>query len=187
MTTSGRSEIGQMAVVAAMFLAGLLTLPTAPRYIPMHWDANGDVDVYGDPLMGLFLIPGIALITYLLLRFLPALDPGRSNYATFARPYGFLSWVSGPGSGRTRWPVGSSSGWARPSCSSRSRAHSGSFEHRQRRRRSAGSWSSRSSTPSCTRTSFGARTRNASRPQERFLPTDPSGDAPAARGVQTIP
>lgn len=93
MRTTRKSEIAQLAVVAAIFVAGLLTLLNAPARIPIHWDANGNPNGYGDPIFGLLLAPVLALGLYLLLRWLPMVDPGRANYATFAGPYATLRWA----------------------------------------------------------------------------------------------
>ncbi len=93
MRTNARAEIGQVAIVAAMFVLAIVTLPVAPDRVPVHWDASGRVDGYTDPLLGLFGIPVMTLAFYLLLRYLPLIDPGRANYSTFAGAYGLMRWT----------------------------------------------------------------------------------------------
>ena len=93
MRTSMRTEIGQLAVIAAMFVAALLTLPTAPERVPVRWDLQGRPSGYADPAFALLMPPVLALAIYLALRFLPLIDPGRANYATFAGTYVLMRWL----------------------------------------------------------------------------------------------
>ena len=93
MRTSVRSEIGQLAVIAAMFVAGAVTLPNAPERIATRFNAQGEATGYGDPAVALFFPPALALAIYLLLRFVPLIDPGRANYATFAGAYSLIRWA----------------------------------------------------------------------------------------------
>ncbi|MGI9148692.1 MAG: SdpI family protein [Chloroflexota bacterium] len=54
--------------------------------LPIHWDIAGQADRYADKWLAFALVVGV----YLLLPFLPRLDPGRANYAQFAGAYGIL-------------------------------------------------------------------------------------------------
>jgi uncharacterized membrane protein len=87
------SDIPHLVLLAAMFLAAALTWPSAPERIPVHWDLAGEVDRYGGKLEGLLGVPLVALGIYLLMRFLPRIDPGRANYALFAGAYAVLRFV----------------------------------------------------------------------------------------------
>lgn len=80
-------------VVAAMFLFGLAALPFMPNPAPIHWNAAGEVDGYGSPLMAVFLGPLIALATLVLMQWLPRLDPRRESYAQFAGSYNLIMTV----------------------------------------------------------------------------------------------
>jgi hypothetical protein len=62
----------------------------APERIPVHWNAAGEVDRYGGRLEGLLLLPAIALVVYLLMLFLPRIDPGLANYASFVGTYNVI-------------------------------------------------------------------------------------------------
>jgi uncharacterized membrane protein len=70
-----------------MFVLAIGTWTTAPEQIPVHWNAAGEVDRYGGKFEGLLAMPLIATGMYLLLRFVPRIDPGRANYALFANTY----------------------------------------------------------------------------------------------------
>jgi len=71
------------ALVAAMLAYGALSYATAPERFPMHWNLHGEIDRYGGRVEGLFALPLVALAVWLVIRFLPRLDPGRANYANF--------------------------------------------------------------------------------------------------------
>ena len=87
MKTGWRVEAPQLVLIAAMFAAAAFAWPVAPDRIPVHWNAAGAIDRYGGRFEGLLLLPLIALGIYLLMRFLPNLDPGRANYARFGGVY----------------------------------------------------------------------------------------------------
>lgn len=58
----------------------LFTMSSLPASVPMHYDMNGNANRYGDKSEFLFfqaLMQGVALLIYLLLKFLPAIDPKR--------------------------------------------------------------------------------------------------------------
>lgn len=82
-----RVELPQWLLIAAMFISSAILWPYAPDRIPMHWNASGDVDRYGGKFEGLFLLPLVTVGLYLLLLFLPRIDPGKVNYQQFWTPY----------------------------------------------------------------------------------------------------
>jgi uncharacterized membrane protein len=85
--TNWRIELPLILLVAAMFAGALVVWPAAPDRIPVHWGFDGHVDRYGGKVEGLLGIPLITLAIYLLMRFLPRIDPGRANYARFGGAY----------------------------------------------------------------------------------------------------
>jgi len=87
MKTNWRVELPLILLVAAMFAGALVVWPAAPEQIPVHWNAQGDVDRYGGKVEGLLLLPLMTLAIYLLTRYLPRIDPGRANYARFGGAY----------------------------------------------------------------------------------------------------
>ena len=84
---SWRRELPLMGLVGAMLVASAVAWPLAEDSIPIHWNAQGEVDGYGGKAEGLLLLPGIALATWLMLAFIPRIDPGRRNYASFGSAY----------------------------------------------------------------------------------------------------
>lgn len=106
-----------LSLIAAMLVLAALTWTAAPDRVPVHWGPSGEPDRYGGKIEGVLAAPGAAIALYLLLLFLPRLDPLRRNYDRFAAPYAWvrtltvaflfgiylllLAWIRG-----TRVPVG---------------------------------------------------------------------------------
>jgi uncharacterized membrane protein len=90
MIVTWRSELVQLGLIAAMFIAAALAWPYAPERMPTHWNLQGEVDGYGGKFAGLLLVPLMALGLYALLLVLPRLDPGYVNYRTFAAAYNLI-------------------------------------------------------------------------------------------------
>lgn len=75
-------------------MAGL-SLWAAPRLgerVPIHWNAQGEVDRYGSRLEGLIGIPLVTLGVSALLAFLPRVEPRRRHLEQSAKAYHAL-WV----------------------------------------------------------------------------------------------
>lgn len=87
MNTNWRIELPLLLLIAAMFAAAIIIWPAAPAGIPVHWNVQGEVDRYGGKVEGLLGLPALALAIYLLMRYLPRIDPGRANYARFGGAY----------------------------------------------------------------------------------------------------
>ncbi|NTW98009.1 MAG: DUF1648 domain-containing protein [Oscillochloris sp.] len=82
-----RSSRALYIIVAVMFVSGLAALPFMPDPAPIHWNAAGEVDGYGSPLLAVLLAPLIALAVVILMPLMPRLDPRHENYASFAGSY----------------------------------------------------------------------------------------------------
>ncbi len=80
-------EIVQLVIIAAMFITAALRWGSVPDRIPIHWNAAGQVDGYGGKFVGLLLEPIVAVGLYLVLKYIPRIDPARRNYETFAGTY----------------------------------------------------------------------------------------------------
>ena len=69
---------------------GFYNTSCLPDKLPTHWNAQGEIDGYSSKNFVLFFYPAITLFLYLLLIFLPAIDPLRKNYEKFKTPYYFI-------------------------------------------------------------------------------------------------
>ncbi len=78
-------------LIFGSFLAAAIAYPSAPEWIPSHWNANGDVDGYLPRFWGLFLIPFILTVLALFFLAIPRIDPLRENILQFLPYYeGFI-------------------------------------------------------------------------------------------------
>jgi len=82
-----RIELPQLILVAAMFLLAAISWSLVPERIPVHWNFAGEVDRYGGKFEALLGIPLVTLVVYLLMLFLPRVDPGKPNYERFLSTY----------------------------------------------------------------------------------------------------
>ncbi len=69
--------------LAVIWVVGLGALPFLPNPSPIHWNAAGEVDGYGSPLLAALLTPAIATLLVVLAPLLPRLDPRGRNYEAF--------------------------------------------------------------------------------------------------------
>ncbi len=87
MRITWKTELPNWLIVAGMFLAAAASWSSSPERYPVHWNWMGQVDRYGGKTEGLLLLPIMTLGIYLLLIFLPRIDPLRANYDRFRGTY----------------------------------------------------------------------------------------------------
>lgn len=73
--------------IVAMLIGGALAYPWLPERVPSHWNIHGEVDGTSSRLVAVALTPALALALWLLLLWLPRIDPLRASYAAFASTY----------------------------------------------------------------------------------------------------
>lgn len=81
-------------VAIAFLVAGLALSPyfyaNFPERVPTHWGLSGQPDAYGPRAFAAFFFPAMIVGIYLLLSFVPRLDPKRERYAEFSKAYGVI-------------------------------------------------------------------------------------------------
>jgi uncharacterized membrane protein len=82
-----RSKWLAPACILAQLIFGAAIYSQLPERVPIHWNINGQVDNTAGRLAGVLLMPAIAAGMWLLLLFLPRIDPRRAAYASFADTY----------------------------------------------------------------------------------------------------
>jgi uncharacterized membrane protein len=82
------AETLAQALLIAMFVIAIMTWPSVPAQIPIHWDISGQVDAYGSKFTGLLLPPIIALVGYLLIGLTAVFSPAQFQ----GRAMNALSW-----------------------------------------------------------------------------------------------
>lgn len=70
-------------IIAISFGIGAYLYPSAPDLMPSHWNVHGQVDGYSSKAVGLFLMPVISLVMFLLFLLLPKIDPLKENIKKF--------------------------------------------------------------------------------------------------------
>lgn len=89
MKLSNFKELIPLAVIILVFVWGvaLFKAPCLPDKIPSHWNLKGEIDGYMSRNFAAFFMPCLLLAMYLLLTFLPFIDPLKENYKYFATSY----------------------------------------------------------------------------------------------------
>ena len=72
-----------IGLILVSFLIGAYLYPYMPEKMASHWDANGSVDGYMPKLWGLFLLPVISAILFLVYMLIPKIDLFKGNIETF--------------------------------------------------------------------------------------------------------
>ncbi|PIR07359.1 MAG: hypothetical protein COV55_00030 [Candidatus Komeilibacteria bacterium CG11_big_fil_rev_8_21_14_0_20_36_20] len=80
-------DLISLVVVLLMALSSWYFYDSLPEKIITHWNISGQPDGWGSRSSMLILIPAVALLTYLLFRFLPKIDPKKRNYSEFMSVY----------------------------------------------------------------------------------------------------
>lgn len=79
-----------LLIIAAMFIAAAVLYPSMPDRFPTHWGLNGPDAWSAKSLMSVYFMPLMALGIYLLLVFVPFLDPKRRSLKMSFRAYNIL-------------------------------------------------------------------------------------------------
>ncbi|WP_407312876.1 SdpI family protein [Desulfosporosinus sp. SB140] len=82
-----------LLLIVLGFALGVYFYPSLPDRVPIHWNAQGEVNGYGSKLFGTFGIPSIILGLYIMFVALPFIDPKRKNYSSFESTYQFLKYL----------------------------------------------------------------------------------------------
>jgi uncharacterized membrane protein len=77
-----RKLIPPLIVVVAI-IASVLVYGNLPPSMPTHWNTDGDVNGWSSRAFGAFLIPVMLAFFWLLMRFVPRIDPRGQNFAKF--------------------------------------------------------------------------------------------------------
>ncbi len=81
------SEALPLAIILISFIVGFALYVRLPEKLPSHWGISGNIDSWIDKNLGVLIFPAFTLIVYLLMIFLPLVDPLKENYLKFLKPY----------------------------------------------------------------------------------------------------
>ena len=82
-----KTELIPIIFVAASVVLSFYFFDRFPASVATHWNAAGAVDGYSSRGFAAFFFPILNLAIYLLLFFLPLLDPKKANYEHFRSAY----------------------------------------------------------------------------------------------------
>ena len=88
-----KKEILPIGLILLMVATGFLLYSRLPDQVPSHWNSAGQIDDYSSKGFTVLFFPAITLLIYLLMTFLPLIDPLRKNYQKFKTPYFFIRLV----------------------------------------------------------------------------------------------
>lgn len=76
-----------ISLIMISFIAGIYYYQIFPEKIVSHWNSKGEPDGFLSKSLGIFFIPILALIFFLIFILLPQLDPLRRNIEKFKAYY----------------------------------------------------------------------------------------------------
>jgi len=86
-----KSEIITGLIVVTIFVLALNIFPQLPDKIATHWNPQGQVDSYMAKTWGVFFLPTISVILWLLFLIIPRIDPKKENIQKFRKYFdGFI-------------------------------------------------------------------------------------------------
>ena len=81
------SQTFVIGLILISFLLGIWLYPKLPDTMASHWNISGSVDGTMPKFWGVFILPFVLVAIWLLLTFLPRIDPMRKNAAGFEKPF----------------------------------------------------------------------------------------------------
>ncbi len=75
-----------IVLVILSIIATIVIYPKLPDKIPMHWNFKGEIDGYGNRT-SVFATATLPLILYVLMVFIPRIDPKKESYKKHAKAY----------------------------------------------------------------------------------------------------
>ncbi|MDD4251320.1 MAG: SdpI family protein [Candidatus ainarchaeum sp.] len=82
-----------LIIILFSFLASFYYYQTLPEQIPIHFNANGEIDRYTTKNTGLFFIPLIEIFLTILFILIPLIEPKKTNVKKFIKQYNLFAIV----------------------------------------------------------------------------------------------
>lgn len=82
-----KSEVLPLLLIALSFAAAFYFYPRFPAQVVTHWDFAGQANGWSSARFAAFFFPFLNLGMYLLLLFIPYLDPKKASYQDFRSAY----------------------------------------------------------------------------------------------------
>lgn len=82
-----KKELLPLFLIIAAFMTGIYLYPKLSDFVPSHWNSQGEIDAYSGKTFAVFFFPILTFVIYLMMTFMPLIDPLRKNYLSFAVSY----------------------------------------------------------------------------------------------------
>lgn len=79
-----------LVIIIVSILIGAYFYPSLPEQMASHWNIGGKVDGYMPRFWGVFLMPIISIVLYLLFLIIPKIDPLKKNILSFQDYFGMF-------------------------------------------------------------------------------------------------
>lgn len=70
-------------IIALFFIMAIYFYPQLPSTLITHWGPQGEPNGYSSKDFGLFFMPVLSIVLYLIFRYLPHTDPYKKNFHQF--------------------------------------------------------------------------------------------------------
>ncbi len=87
------SEVLSVLAILATLIAAPFFYLRFPNLVPTHWGLDGVANGWSRGYVAAFLFPVIILLVYLLMTYLPKIDPKKKNYEEFEGVYALIKTV----------------------------------------------------------------------------------------------
>lgn len=84
---STKTEAWPIMIIMASIATSLFTYQSLPAKVASHWNIQGQVDGWASREFHVIFFPALMLGIYLLMNFIPRLDPRKERYQQFASVY----------------------------------------------------------------------------------------------------
>jgi uncharacterized membrane protein len=77
-------------VILSSIVFWLVNFNSLPSQIPIHWVPGGEPDGFSSKLGAFFIFNGFFIFMYLMMLFLPKIDPRKEKYKDFTKAYNMI-------------------------------------------------------------------------------------------------
>jgi uncharacterized membrane protein len=82
-----------LAIILISFLGSFYYYDSLPERVPIHWNAQGEIDGYTSKNTGIFLLPLIEIIVAIIFVIIPLIEPNKKNVKKFIKHYNLFAIV----------------------------------------------------------------------------------------------
>lgn len=86
-----KKHVLPIIIIASTIILWLIFYNRLPGEVPIHWNASGEIDGYATKFNAMLMSIGTMVLIYLVLVFIPRIDPKKSNYKYFSKGYSIIN------------------------------------------------------------------------------------------------